>query len=65
MSDKEIYKEHGLQSNNNEDDTTIEPTTNSSGKPQQGKVNELDNNTKSANTKLENEPDSGDLNDDD
>ena len=66
MSDKKIFREHGLQSNNEiEDDTTIDTTSNNADKPQQGKVNKLDNNTKSKNTRLENEPDSGDLNDDD
>ena len=52
--------ENGNQQPATQDDTTVQQTVNNPNTPQQGEVNKTDNNTK-----LGNEADSGDLNDDD
>jgi len=58
MNDQKNYNETGEPAN--QDDTSVKQTTNNPNPTEQGKINKPDNNTK-----LENEPDSGDLNDDD
>ena len=60
MSDKNSAQRTGIEHPAKQDDTAVQQTTNTTNTPQQGKVNKIDNNTK-----LENEPDAGDLNDDD
>lgn len=62
MDDKTIYKESGSQAQQEAipDNTSLQQTTSVPNAPQQGKVNKIDNNTK-----LQNEEDTGDLNEDD
>lgn len=60
MNDKNSAQQMGNEQPLKRDDTTVQPETNSPNTPQQGKVNNIDDNTK-----LENDSDSGDLNDDD
>ena len=60
MNDKDLSVENNNQQPATQDDTSVQQNTNNPNTPQQGKVNKIDNNTK-----LENDADAGDLNDDD
>ena len=60
MNDNKVPGENDGQQAATQDNTSVPQTTNNPNAPEKGKVNEIDNNTK-----LENEPDAGDLNDDD
>lgn len=60
MNDKNSPVENSNQQTASQDDTSVQQTTNNPNTPQQGNVNNIDNNTK-----LENDADAGDLNDDD